>query len=245
MTIVEGCRYHWGTPMLDELLQEMPMDKPALIANIEKRLQGQSASVAQFGHAFYDTLAHARGATISGDNTPEYGACMQTIKTLWPAARFIHIVRDGRSVAQSMTKHNGFRLMAKHGITSWLTVAYSGSRIYPLPREHGRTLKRIRRISEERDFKFPDFIHLWAIRLKRIQEEVKRVPSEDFMELRYEDIQSDPMTAIGHIADFAGIRSDDSWMDSACSMVRSEKSVHSSLNYDVEVTDLLQHYGYA
>jgi hypothetical protein len=176
-TIVEGCHYSTGYRMLQVLLRDTAMDMPQFFAAIQERLQGRWATVSQFGELLYETLAQANNATISGDKTPEYGAYMQTIKVLWPDAKFVHVVRDGRSVACSMARHHGFRLMAKYGIVNWPIVAFSGSRRYPLPWEHGRTWKRILGIPLERDYKFPDFMQLWGSG-PGIRDEIDRVPSE-------------------------------------------------------------------
>jgi hypothetical protein len=45
--------------------------------------------------------AHARGKTRYGDKTPGYVLHMEQLADLFPEARFVHVVRDGRDVALS------------------------------------------------------------------------------------------------------------------------------------------------
>ncbi len=37
-----------------------------------------------------------------GDKTPDYVRSIETLHSLWPSARFVHVIRDGRDVALSM-----------------------------------------------------------------------------------------------------------------------------------------------
>jgi hypothetical protein len=51
--------------------------------------------------AFYSLYANKNGKDICGDKTPTYILKMHSIANLFPDARFIHIIRDGRDVALS------------------------------------------------------------------------------------------------------------------------------------------------
>jgi hypothetical protein len=51
--------------------------------------------------ALYGVYARERGKSRYGDTTPRNALRMLEIKRLWPEARFIHVVRDGRNVALS------------------------------------------------------------------------------------------------------------------------------------------------
>jgi hypothetical protein len=52
--------------------------------------------------AIYLAYAHSRGKGRWGDKTPRYVARMELLADLFPHARFVHIVRDGRDVALSV-----------------------------------------------------------------------------------------------------------------------------------------------
>jgi len=50
----------------------------------------------------YDLYGRARGKMLVGDKTPDYVRKIETLHILWPRARFLHLIRDGRDVALSM-----------------------------------------------------------------------------------------------------------------------------------------------
>lgn len=51
--------------------------------------------------AVYRAYAQARGKIYWGDKTPRYVENIPLLSKLWPRARFVHMVRDGRAVALS------------------------------------------------------------------------------------------------------------------------------------------------
>jgi hypothetical protein len=54
--------------------------------------------------AFYRGYAAARGKTRYGDKTPGHAADMEVLARVLPEAHFIHIIRDGRDVALSLSE---------------------------------------------------------------------------------------------------------------------------------------------
>jgi hypothetical protein len=56
---------------------------------------------AQIMSAAYLAYAHARGRARWGDKTPRYVEHISLLARLWPDARFVHLIRDGRDVALS------------------------------------------------------------------------------------------------------------------------------------------------
>jgi hypothetical protein len=50
----------------------------------------------------YATYAHAQGKARYGDKTPNYVLDIARLASLFPEARFVHVVRDGRDVALSV-----------------------------------------------------------------------------------------------------------------------------------------------
>jgi len=56
---------------------------------------------ASFASHVYDLFGEARDKPLVGDKTPDYVRNLQTLHGLWPKAKFIHLIRDGRDVALS------------------------------------------------------------------------------------------------------------------------------------------------
>jgi hypothetical protein len=57
---------------------------------------------ADFLEALYRTYARQQGASRWGDKTPIYASYLDLLHEIFPRARFVHIIRDGRDVALSM-----------------------------------------------------------------------------------------------------------------------------------------------
>lgn len=55
----------------------------------------------KFVSRLYDLRARAHGKTISGEKTPDFCKQIKKLHVLFPQAKFIHIVRDGRDTALS------------------------------------------------------------------------------------------------------------------------------------------------
>jgi hypothetical protein len=58
-------------------------------------------SYADFVTGVFDLYGRARGKPLVGDKTPAYVRSIPTLHALWPEARFVHLVRDGRDVSLS------------------------------------------------------------------------------------------------------------------------------------------------
>jgi hypothetical protein len=95
------------TPKLLERLRDDPfrLERLALEEGDLERLLargGEPMTFADFVTALYDLYAERHGKPLAGDKTPGYGRYLPLLHDLWPAARFAHIVRDGRDVCLSV-----------------------------------------------------------------------------------------------------------------------------------------------
>jgi hypothetical protein len=55
-----------------------------------------------FVTAIFDLYGQAQRKSLVGDKTPRYARRILTLHALWPEARFVHIIRDGRDVCMSI-----------------------------------------------------------------------------------------------------------------------------------------------
>jgi hypothetical protein len=56
---------------------------------------------AEFVSSLFDLYGRLQGKTLVGDKTPRYVQNMRLLHALWPGARFLHLIRDGRDVCLS------------------------------------------------------------------------------------------------------------------------------------------------
>jgi hypothetical protein len=74
----------------------MGLDRDSVLS-----VAARTQSYAQFVSGLYDLRATQAGKTLSGEKTPDYCRKMPTLHSLFPSARFLHVIRDGRDTALS------------------------------------------------------------------------------------------------------------------------------------------------
>ena len=67
-----------------------------------KTIREQSTTYQQLVAGLYDCFAKHQGKSLSGEKTPDYLRRMSLLHGLFPNAKLIHLVRDGRNVALSL-----------------------------------------------------------------------------------------------------------------------------------------------
>lgn len=90
-------------PFLERLARHERFEAWELpIETVRQRLGGhQRLSYASAVSAVYEAYAVSRGKSRWGDKTPRYVTNIPQLARLFPEARFIHLIRDGRDVALS------------------------------------------------------------------------------------------------------------------------------------------------
>jgi hypothetical protein len=68
---------------------------------------GPAVSYADFIAGIFDLYGQARGKSLVGDKTPGYVRDIGTLHGLWPEAKFVHLIRDGRDVSLSAINWKG------------------------------------------------------------------------------------------------------------------------------------------
>lgn len=72
-------------------------------SDLEQLLEKNSTlTYAQFVSHLYNLFGQRKKKRLVGDKTPPYVRKIDTLHQLWPHARFIHLIRDGREVYLSM-----------------------------------------------------------------------------------------------------------------------------------------------
>jgi hypothetical protein len=63
---------------------------------------GDPVPYPNFVTGIFDLYGQAQGKSLVGDKTPRYARRIGTLHALWPDARFVHLIRDGRDVCMSI-----------------------------------------------------------------------------------------------------------------------------------------------
>lgn len=74
------------------------LDLPEAVA---RRAAAQACTYGQFVSALYAEYGKLRGKPMVGEKTPDYVLSLPRLHALFPWARFVHLIRDGRDVALS------------------------------------------------------------------------------------------------------------------------------------------------
>ncbi len=171
----------------------------------------EEIGVAAFCERIGSHFARREGKRRWADKTPDYGPYMGMLQRLWPTCRFIHLVRDGVATALSMSGHPGYRWLAAAGETWWISPAFNG----------------YHRAFEPADRPFHEFGSLWCRRLRRIRDEARRLASDTYLEMRFEDLVEQPRTALARLCGFTGLEAPEEWLESASSRVDLDRGVTS------------------
>jgi hypothetical protein len=106
--------------VVDELLADrhfarLGIDREALEQLLTREEPTPYASLVS---RIFDMQGRARGTELVGDKTPGYVRQLPTLHALWPEARFVHLIRDGRDVCLSLLEwRSGPRLAGR--FSSW------------------------------------------------------------------------------------------------------------------------------
>lgn len=138
-------------------------------------------------------LSGQAGATLWVERSGGSLSYAHNLLAMWPHARFIHIARDGRECAISMSRHDGFRL--------WVSTAVEGT-----PSLYSRGL----------DIDIEKFGYLWTSMILRRGRLLERLPRQQFLLLKYEDLVTDPERELVRVCKFLRVdRGNRQWIQRA------------------------------
>ena len=121
---------------------------------------------------------------------------IQLIKRAFPDAKFVHIVRDGRAVA------NSYRNKVVSG--NFNTAKEETNWVGSWPKEWQYIYSKM----GKNPYAFTLF--QWKFFVKEIQKELKTINSKDFLEINYSDLVCNTTLIAKEILDFAGVDMDKS-----------------------------------
>jgi hypothetical protein len=89
--------------LVDKLVAHSSFPKLELGADrVAALVGGRPKQYARFVTELFDLYGRAKGKSLVGNKTPQHVLHLSTLHELWPHARIVHLVRDGRDVALSV-----------------------------------------------------------------------------------------------------------------------------------------------
>jgi glycosyltransferase involved in cell wall biosynthesis len=169
--------------------------------SFEDELPGMVKALAD--HTMGSTLLGS-GKSMVGDRTPHYVGYLQEIYELYPDARVIHVIRDGRDVAISN----------QHAV--WQNARDRGG---PVDLEPESLSKRDAYLEDREAFLeageslFTDeelqrLAGSWAGVVRRGRRQGRQLFGDNYLETRYENLLDDPEAELGRILGFLGANTD-------------------------------------
>ena len=147
---------------------------------LERLISGPApVHYAQFVSAVFDGFGRANGKPLVGDKTPGYSLGVPTLAELWPEARIVHIVRDGRDVCLSAI--------------NWTRKLPSLERRFPTWRDEPVITAAL----------------WWEWHAHAAHEDGGAIDGGRFHELRYEELVAQPESTCSALCEFLRVPYDD------------------------------------
>ncbi|MBA2712776.1 MAG: sulfotransferase [Rubrobacteraceae bacterium] len=146
------------------------------------------------------------GKRIVGDKSPQHTGCLDEIHEIYPDARIIHIVRDGRDVAVS-AMHHWWRLAKDQpgGVFELTPEELEIRDAYLRDREEflasGRSIFTEERLSQ--------LARRWGHRVGKARRDGSALYGERYLEIRYEDLLRNTPDSFRRILGLLGARRED------------------------------------
>ncbi|MCB9527158.1 MAG: sulfotransferase [Myxococcales bacterium] len=228
-----------GAPAL--LLTTLPRlggDPEATFAALAPVMRARGpAPVAAHYHALFEWLMTHHGHRTWAERSGGSLRLVHRLVAAFPEARVLHLVRDGRDTALSMSRHIGFRmalasfqLLELLGVDPWESA--DRREAGDLPDELAALLPECFTAEAFDRYDLAPSLcgHYWSGEIRRGLETLDALPPDRLVTLRYEDFLTDPTAAVerlGAALDLGPVPV--AWRDRAAAMVRSGRSAWHAL----------------
>lgn len=87
--------------LVDRVLEYRTFGRLGLSKDLVLAAAAKSRFFSDFASALYSAFGQVRGKALAGEKTPHYVRFLPLLDALFPWAKFLHLIRDGRDVALS------------------------------------------------------------------------------------------------------------------------------------------------
>ncbi len=134
-----------------------------------------SASYADFVSRLYSLYGEVHGKPLVGDKTPGYARAVRLLRDLWPRARFVHLIRDGRDVALSAAGWKRKLPKLEERFPTWRAAPFATAALW------------------------------WAWHVRAACEAGRALGNSFYHEVRYEDLVARPGAVVDGLCRFFGL----------------------------------------
>jgi hypothetical protein len=146
------------------------------------------------------------GKNIVGDKSPQHTECLDEIHEIYPDARIIHIVRDGRDVAVSAMHHWWREAQDQPKAVFELTQEELEIRDDYLADREGFLTSGRSIFTEER---LSQLARRWSYRVGKAHQDGTTLYGDRYLEIRYEDLLQDAPDILRQAFKLLGARRED------------------------------------
>jgi len=143
---------------------------------------GEPISYASFVTGIFDLYGKKRGKKLVGNKTPDSVRRMDSLHALWPHARFVHLIRDGRDVALSMMNWPKVQHKKPGTFATWKDDPVSTAALW------------------------------WELNVRRGREAGESLGPELYCEMQYEHLVAHPEQESAALCAFLGLPYDESML---------------------------------
>ncbi|MEM7157472.1 MAG: sulfotransferase [Myxococcota bacterium] len=223
-----------GVPAISfGMLPWLSRDPDALFDELEAHMRPRGpASMAEHYRHLFEHLMHQRGHQTWVERSGGSLRIIQRLVDAFPEARFVHLVRDGRNTAISMSRHIGFRmalvgfsLLELLGVDPW--ESDDRSEVDDLEDDLAALLPETFTAEAFHAYDISPTLcgHYWSGEIRRGVAVLKALPPQRVMTLRYEDLITDSracMTQLGGVLDVGAV--EDSWIEAGLAEIGQGRS---------------------
>lgn len=225
-------------PLLQTTLPHLVAECDAFFTEVQTFVAAQPDASAPAHYArLFEWLVERCGKRSWVERSGGSLRAVHRLAQAFPGARFVHLVRDGRDCAISMSRHFGFRMVfVALQLTEILGVdpfessdrtwaADIPDELFPFLPEHfdGEAFRRYTP-------PLPLCGHFWSGEIRAGLEALSTLSADRVLTLRYEDFLATPRDAITRLATFLlPDGADEEWTDRAAASVRAGRSMWTAL----------------
>ncbi|MFC4496957.1 sulfotransferase [Streptomyces ovatisporus] len=215
-----------GIPAVSMMaLPHLTDDPDALLDALEPEVTAWPERPApQQWEAFFGALAARIGGREAAVERSGYSLHrVELLHQLFPHARFVHLFRDGPDCALSMSRHNGYRMIALlRDIHRRTGAGWAGSPDELTEEQRKELPEDLLQLLEpkydpalvlDRPMPVPEFGTLWSELVCEGLGQLAAVPAEQRMTLSYEKLLDAPRQELARLADFVGVQPFAEWLE--------------------------------